>query len=204
MAKKEKSEKDSNWASEIETYSRQIWLAGLGAYVKAGKEGYKVFENLVKKGEKEENSVRGAIEKQVKELSETGEETLAEAGAHIDKSKKKLAGNWYELESAFQKRMEGAVSRLGVPTRDEIKTLEAKLDALTEVVGKLAEKIPATTKPKATARKAPAKAKSKPKAAPTARKAPAKAESKPKAADKPATTAKPEAAAASNAETGSD
>ncbi|UTN76392.1 phasin family protein [Pseudomonas aeruginosa] len=54
MAGKKKSEKESSWIGEIEKYSRQIWLAGLGAYSKVSKDGSKLFETLVKDGEKAE------------------------------------------------------------------------------------------------------------------------------------------------------
>ena len=46
MAGKKKSEKESSWIGEIEKYSRQIWLAGLGAYSKVSKDGSKLFETL--------------------------------------------------------------------------------------------------------------------------------------------------------------
>ena len=32
-----KKDKDPGWVADIENYSRQIWLAGLGAYAKVGK-----------------------------------------------------------------------------------------------------------------------------------------------------------------------
>ena len=38
--------------------SRQIWLAGLGAFSRAQQEGTKVFENLVKQGEALESKTK--------------------------------------------------------------------------------------------------------------------------------------------------
>ena len=47
MAGKKKVEKEtSTWISEVEKYSRQIWLAGLGAYSKVSKDGEKLFDGL--------------------------------------------------------------------------------------------------------------------------------------------------------------
>src|SRR3546814_1340740 len=43
MAVKKKTEKQtSSWIGEVEKYSRQIWLAGLGAYSKVSKDGTKL------------------------------------------------------------------------------------------------------------------------------------------------------------------
>ena len=65
MAGKKKSEKESSWIGEIEKYSRQIWLAGLGAYSKVSKDGSKLFETLVKDGEKAEKEAKSDVDAQV-------------------------------------------------------------------------------------------------------------------------------------------
>lgn len=62
MAGKKKSEKESSWIGEIEKYSRQIWLAGLGAYSKVSKDGSKLFETLVKDGESVVNVLRAGAD----------------------------------------------------------------------------------------------------------------------------------------------
>ena len=50
-AKKAAAKKENNsWIGEIEKYSRQIWLAGLGAYSKISNDGNKLFDGLVKDG----------------------------------------------------------------------------------------------------------------------------------------------------------
>ena len=52
MAVKKKTEKQTgSWIGDVEKYSRQIWLAGLGAYSKVSKDGSKLFDTLVKDGE---------------------------------------------------------------------------------------------------------------------------------------------------------
>ena len=59
MAGKKKVEKEgSSWVGEVEKYSRQIWLAGLGAYSKISNDGSKLFETLVKDGEKAEKQAK--------------------------------------------------------------------------------------------------------------------------------------------------
>jgi hypothetical protein len=46
-------------------------------------------------------------------------------------------GKWGELEEAFDKRLSGAIARLGVPSRDEVKVLQAKVETLTKHIEKL-------------------------------------------------------------------
>ncbi|TVP93153.1 MAG: poly(3-hydroxyalkanoate) granule-associated protein PhaF [Pseudomonadaceae bacterium] len=206
MAGKKKADKTatgSGWVSEIENYSRQIWLAGLGAYAKAGKEGVKLFEGLIKDGEVAEKAAKTEIDKQVDTLKgkrKSGKATLDDAKSKADQAKGKLTGKWNELESAFEQRLNSAVSRLGVPTRGEIQQLDSKIDELTKQISALAANKPAAAKaapkatPAATARRKPAAKTAAAKSATAASKPATPA--KPKAPAKPrATTAKPKAPA---------
>ena len=55
MAGKKNTEKEgSSWIGKVEDYSRKIWLAGLGVYSKIDTDGSKLFDTLVKDGEKAE------------------------------------------------------------------------------------------------------------------------------------------------------
>ncbi|AQZ93896.1 phasin family protein [Halopseudomonas phragmitis] len=210
MAGKKKQEKDAGWVSEIEKYSRQIWLAGLGAYAKMGKEGVKLFEGLIKDGEAAEKAAKAEIDKQVEAIKGKADkgkkDSLDAAKTKVEKAKDKVTGKWSELEEAFDKRLNNAVSRLGVPSRDEIKALNAKVDELTKLIGQLsgtkapAAKVAPKATPKAAAKPAakPAAAKPAAKPKPAAKAAAAKAPAaKPvaKPAAKPAAPAKPKAAA---------
>ena len=59
-AKKAAAKKENNsWIGEIEKYSRQIWLAGLGAYSKISNDGNKLFDGLVKDGDVIEFDIPG-------------------------------------------------------------------------------------------------------------------------------------------------
>jgi poly(hydroxyalkanoate) granule-associated protein len=192
MAGKKKQDKDS-WVADIESYSRQIWLAGLGAYAKVGKEGVKLFESLIKDGEAAEKTAREEIDKQVESLktkaskaSKGGKDTLGAAQSKVEKSKDKIAGRWNGLEEAFEKRLNSAVSRLGVPSRDEVKELDAKVDELTRLVEQM---VSGNAPPAKVAPKAVPKATAKPAAKPAAAKAKAPAKPKPAAKSKPAAKA---------------
>lgn len=181
--KKQVEEQDGSWVAEVEKYSRQIWLAGLGAYAKAGKEGVKLFDALIKDGEAAEKAAKTELDKQIKVLK--GKKSpLDNAKGKADKALGKLSGRWAELEEAFDKRMNSAVSRLGVPSRDEVQQLSARVDELAGLIAGLKK---TEAKPKVAPKAVPTAAKVAP-AAPAASKPAAKA-----AAPKPAAAAKPAA-----------
>ena len=195
--KTETTEKSSNVVvSEIEKYSRQIWLAGLGAYSKVSKDGSKLFDSLVKDGEKVQKVAKTEVDKQV----EAVKESVESAKTRVSGVKGKALGKWNELEEAFDKRLNSAISRLGVPSRNEVKALQDQVETLTAQIEKLTGTTVAAAKPAA---KKTVKAPAKP-AAKAAAKAPAKTAAKPaaKAPAKPAAkkpaAAKPAAKAAAD------
>ncbi|MGE8322968.1 MAG: phasin family protein [Pseudomonas sp.] len=198
MAGKKNSEKEgSSWVGGIEKYSRKIWLAGLGIYSKIDQDGPKLFDSLVKDGEK--------AEKQAKKTAEDVAETAkSSTTSRVSGVKDRALGKWSELEEAFDKRLNSAISRLGVPSRNEIKALHQQVDSLTKQIEKLtgasvtpisarAAAKPATSKAaaKPAAKTAAAKPAAKTAAAkPAAKVAAAKPVAKPAAA-KPAAAKKP-------------
>ena len=192
MAGKKKIEKEgSSWIGEVEKYSRQIWLAGLGAYSKISNDGSKLFETLVKDGEKAEKQTKEGLDKQVGAAKATAQTAKSRVGDVKDLA----LGKWSELEGAFDKRLNSAISRLGVPSRNEVKALHSKVDTLTKQIEKLtgASVAPASraaAKPAAKpAAKAPAKtAAAKPAAKPAAAKPVAAKPAAETAAAKPAAT----------------
>lgn len=128
MAGKKKVEKETaSWVGGIEKNSRQIWLAGVGAYAKAATEGTKAFDALVKEGEKAEKQARADAAR----LAEAAKaSSSAKASASAAKAKAKPLGKWGELEEAFDTRLDTAISRLGVPSRSEVAALNTKVDLL--------------------------------------------------------------------------
>lgn len=184
-AKKPAAQQSNSWVDKVEEYSRKIWLAGLGVYSKVDTDGSKLFDSLVKEGEKAEKLTKAAAPKSTK----------SSARSKVEDVKDLALGKWGELEEAFDKRLSKAISRLGVPSRDEVKALHAKVETLTKHIEKLtaaAAKVAATKTPVASkpAVKAPAKPAAKAVAKPAA-KVPVAA--KP-AAKKPAASKKPVAA----------
>ena len=151
-AKKPAAQQSNSWVDKVEEYSRKIWLAGLGVYSKVDTDGSKLFDSLVKEGEKAEKLTKAAAPKSTK----------SSARSKVEDVKDLALGKWGELEEAFDKRRSKAISRLGVPSRDEVKALHAKVETLTKHIEKLtaaAAKVAATKTPVASkpAVKAPAK-----------------------------------------------
>lgn len=132
MAGKNKADKKegSSWIGEVEKYSRQIWLAGLGAYSKISNDGSKLFETLVKDGEQAEQQTKAEAEKQLDEVKDAGKK----AKSRVGEVKGMALGKWNELEGAFDKRLNSAISRLGVPSRHEVQALHVKVDELTRQI----------------------------------------------------------------------
>lgn len=186
MAAKKPTAKESNsWVGKVEEYSRKIWLAGLGVYSKIDTDGSKLFDTLVKDGEKAEKLSKAAVAK----LADGAKSTTSSARTRVEDVKDLALGKWSEFEEAFDKRLNNAISRLGVPSREEVKALHTKIETLTKHIEKLtaaAAKV-AATKPSAASKPAPAKAAAKPVAKPAAAKPAVKAVAKPAAR----TTAKP-------------
>jgi poly(hydroxyalkanoate) granule-associated protein len=108
--------------------SRNIWLAGLGAFSTAEGEGAKIFDTLVKAGEKTEARTRKVTE---------------QAFANI---KSQAGGTWDRLEQVFEDRVAGTLGRLGVPSKKEVDALSKRVASLTTSVDKLAGRKVGTTR----------------------------------------------------------
>ena len=197
-AKKPTTKENHSWVGKVEEYSRKIWLAGLGVYSKIDTDGSKLFDTLVKDGEKAEKLAKEAGHK----VAEGVKSSTSSARSRVEDVKDLALEKWGELEEAFDKRLNSAITRLGVPSREEVKALHAKVETLTRHIEKLtaaAAKVAASKAPVAS-KAAPAKAAAKPAVAKPAVKAATKPVAKPavKAAAKPAAKplAKPAAAKA--------
>ena len=123
-------------AGEVRSYARKIWLAGLGAYAKVGKEGVSYIQELIKTGEQTEQQGKQLIDKEV-----------AAANSQIDSAKTELTvvkgkveTQLDKIEAAFDSRVASALNRVGIPSRHDLQTLSAKLDQLTALVESVARK----------------------------------------------------------------
>jgi poly(hydroxyalkanoate) granule-associated protein len=110
--------------------SRQIWLAGLGAFSRAQAEGGKLFDALVQQGQTLETRTRQAA-------SETAAAAREAAQAKAKEMQAKAGGTWDKLEQVFEDRVARALSRLGVHTQKDVDHLAERVDALSDAVNEL-------------------------------------------------------------------
>ena len=110
--------------------SRQIWLAGLGAFSRAQQEGMKVFETLVKQGEALETRTR-------RTAIDTATAASEAARAKAKEMQSMAGGTWDKLEQVFEARVERALSKLGIHTQKDVERLAERVDALSERVNDL-------------------------------------------------------------------
>lgn len=174
MAKKIAKKKVQKKASAHQTSgakwsatTQEIWLAGLGAFALAQDEGAKLLKEGAKviegKGKRVVGEGTKLFERLVKEggkVQTTGRKMAVEAVGDVkenvteraSKVRQGAQANWDRLEKVFEERVAKALSRLGVPTSDEIETLSAHVIKLSKQVEQL------SGAPKAQSAAKPAKA----------------------------------------------
>lgn len=151
---KKTARKPSASVGRVQDNAHEIWLAGLGAFALAQEEGV----NLVRKGGKLINEQTGKV---VSESSKLFERLVAEGKklegkgrkmaeeavggvkndveGRVTKAREQARTNWDKLEKVFEDRVARALSRLGVPTSDEIQELSQRVAELNKRVRELAE-----------------------------------------------------------------
>jgi len=139
--------------------SHQIWLAGVGAFVRARQEGSKAFETLVQQGEKLEQRTKQAA-------ADTAAAARGAATAKAKEMQQMAGGTWDKLEQVFEDRVARALGKLGVYTQNDVQKLADRVDALSASVNALLKVTgtkPAVAKraKRTAAKKAPAKTKAK-------------------------------------------
>jgi poly(hydroxyalkanoate) granule-associated protein len=120
MAKNKKKSKNIQY--EVKEQAHKIWLAGLGALAMAEEEGGKVFRSLVERGESIE--VRGREQMEKARGAVSGVKVVAESYLET-------------FERTLDEKVSGVISRLGVPTKNEIDTLSGKVEDLAAAIAKL-------------------------------------------------------------------
>jgi poly(hydroxyalkanoate) granule-associated protein len=110
---------------DVAESAHQIWLAGLGAVAAAQEEGGKLFKSLVEKGES---------------FEKVGKDQMQKAKGAVSGVKVVAESYWETLGRTIDDKVTGVIHRLGVPTKDEIDTLTAKVETLTGAIDKLRAK----------------------------------------------------------------
>jgi poly(hydroxyalkanoate) granule-associated protein len=141
--------KGPNQKSLMES-AQQIWMAGMGALGRAQEEGGKLFEGLVREGMALEQSTRKIATGNVDRMRGAMENTVS----HV---KERAQDTWDRLEKVFEERVSRALTKLGVPGRDEIQALTSRVEELNRTVSKL-NKSPVAAKAKRATRSSMQKA----------------------------------------------
>jgi len=104
---------------------RQLWLAGLGAFSKAEREGSLLFRYLVKEGEKIEIRTKGVAEDGVAKIRDRMEVTLEDV-------KDRATDTWDGWEQLIEDRVARILGRIGIPTQEEVQELSRRVEILTK------------------------------------------------------------------------
>src|SRR6056297_1813510 len=155
VAKKKVSKKTARKSTgNVQDNAHEIWLAGLGAFALAQEEGTslvrrggklinettgqvisessKLFERLVSEGKKLEGKGRKMAEDAVGGVR-------SDVEGRVGKAREQARTNWDKLEKVFEERVARALSRLGVPTSDEIQELSKRVQELNTRVRELSK-----------------------------------------------------------------
>jgi poly(hydroxyalkanoate) granule-associated protein len=133
---KKKIDASTSALSDVKSYARKIWLAGLGAYAKVGQEGSDYFQELIKAGQ----TVEKKGKKAVTEKLEAANAEIDEAKSEVSSFKGRVEVQLDKVEKAFDSRVASALNRIGIPSKHDVETLSAKLDELTALLERVARK----------------------------------------------------------------
>lgn len=148
-------------SGKLSESAQQIWLAGVGAFGQAQAEGTKLFEALVKEGLSFEQTARKFAGGRADAVRDAVENRVGVA-------RERAADTWDKLEKVFEDRVQRALTKLGVPGRDDLNALIDRVDALNAELRKVNGSAPRkqapaksaprkTAAPRKAARKAPAR-----------------------------------------------
>ena len=136
-ARKTTSSKSPQFQEQAERLSKnlgesaqQVWLAGVGAFGRAQSEGTKLFETLVKEGLSLEQVTRKVAGGKVEAVRDAVESTVGQA-------RERASDTWDRLEKVFEERVQRALRRLEVPSREDLSTLIDRVDSLNNELRKL-------------------------------------------------------------------
>ncbi|MDP9802517.1 phasin family protein [Acinetobacter calcoaceticus] len=129
-----KSRSSRKSALDFRKYTKQIWLAGLGAFSRAEEEGNKLFDSLVKVGEE--------LESKTVDLADTT------VGKVTEKAKESVSETKDKVEKILDTSVNHSLNRIGLVTPKDLQHIEQllvqlhiKVDALIEENQQLKEKL---------------------------------------------------------------
>ncbi|KAF1029770.1 MAG: hypothetical protein GAK37_01631 [Pseudomonas sp.] len=133
---KKKVTSGTHTLSDVKSYARKIWLAGLGAYAKVGNEGAEYFSELVKTGQRVESKGKKVVNEQL----DAANSQIHQVKSEVLGVKAKVEVQLDKVERAFDRRVGSALNRIGIPSKHDVETLSAKLEELTALLDRVAHK----------------------------------------------------------------
>ncbi|WP_228255354.1 MULTISPECIES: phasin family protein [Acinetobacter] len=112
-------------ALDFRKYTKQIWLAGLGAFSRAEEEGNKLFDSLVKVGEELESKTVEVTDQTVTKVTEKTKESVTETKDKVEK--------------LIDQSVNHSLNRIGLVTAKDLQHLESLILQLHNKVDALAE-----------------------------------------------------------------
>jgi len=121
---------DTKLQDDLKDSAHKIWLAGLGALAAAEKEGTKMFNHLVDRGREVESRGKVDFKEQVDQAKDT-----------FGKAKAKVEDKMEDWTAKLDEAVTSTLHRLGVPTREEIRTLTQRVEELNAKVEQLKPRV---------------------------------------------------------------
>ena len=122
---------------ELRRYTKQIWLAGLGAFSRAEEEGNKLFDSLVKVGEELEGKTL-----------DIADNTAGKVGEVTGKAIERVTDTKEKVEKLIDQHTHQTLNRMGLVTPKDIQLIEhlllnlnQKMDQLVETNQRLVDEI---------------------------------------------------------------
>lgn len=131
--------RETNVLTDVKGYARKIYLAGLGAYAKVGKESADYLLDLVKAGESVEKEGKKLVTQQVDAANSQIDSVKVNVKDRVDGVKGQVEVQFEKVEQAFDRRVASGLNRLGIPSKHDVDTLSAKLDVLTAMLERAAK-----------------------------------------------------------------
>ena len=120
-----RSHSDRRSKMDFRKYTKQIWLAGLGAFSRAEGEGNKLFDSLVKVGEELESKTIDIADQTVEKVSEKAKESVTDTKDKVEK--------------ILDNSVNHSLNRLGLVTVKDLQHLERLILQLHTKADQLAE-----------------------------------------------------------------
>ena len=115
---------------DFRKYTKQIWLAGLGAFSRAEEEGNRLFDSLVKVGEELETKT-----------TDIADSTVGAVGEVKERMTERVSDTKERVERALDERVNLTVSRIGLASHREVTQLIELIERLDKKVDLLAEEL---------------------------------------------------------------